>query len=57
LRQIGKRSWTLHAPAVRLAQDLKQMQSPAARWIGADAVRELKGETARRMLDRRTKKI
>ncbi len=42
LRQIGKRSKSLHAPAVLLAEELAQSSDKTARWIGKDAVRELK---------------
>lgn len=41
LRQIGKRSMALHAPAVALAGKLASSQDKTARWIGKDAVREL----------------
>ncbi|MEP0323398.1 DNA alkylation repair protein [Bauldia litoralis] len=41
LRQIGKRSMTLHAPALSLAERLAASDDRTARWIGRDAVREL----------------
>lgn len=41
LRQIGKRSPDLHAPALALAQTLVASTDRTARWIGTDAVREL----------------
>ncbi|TGQ72631.1 DNA alkylation repair protein [Mesorhizobium sp. M00.F.Ca.ET.186.01.1.1] len=41
LRQIGKRSAELHAPALALAQKLATSPDKTARWIGKDAVREL----------------
>ncbi len=41
LRQIGKRSRRLNREAVRLAQKIRKQHSPAARWIAADALREL----------------
>ena len=41
LRQIGKRSPSLHAPALALAERLAASPDEAARWIGRDAVREL----------------
>lgn len=41
LRQIGKRSPELHAPALELAQTLAASSDRAARWIGKDAVKEL----------------
>lgn len=43
LRQIGKRnSETCHTAAIALAEKLAQRDSPAARWIGHDALRELR---------------
>jgi len=41
LRQIGKRSLTLHAPALELAKRLAASPDRTARWIGTDAAREL----------------
>ncbi len=41
LRQIGKRSTSLHGPALALARKLAASNDKAARWIGKDAVREL----------------
>ncbi len=49
LRQIGKRSQALHAPALDLAERLSASDDKAARWVGRDAVREL---TAQKTLDR-----
>jgi 3-methyladenine DNA glycosylase AlkD len=41
LRQIGKRSLALHAPALQLAGKLAASEDKTARWIGKDAVKEL----------------
>jgi 3-methyladenine DNA glycosylase AlkD len=41
LRQIGKRSPSLHHPALALARELASSEDKTARWIGRDAVREL----------------
>ena len=41
LRQIGKRSMSLHAPALALAKKLAASPDKTVRWIGKDAVREL----------------
>jgi 3-methyladenine DNA glycosylase AlkD len=41
LRQIGKRSKGLHAPALALAEKLAASDDRTARWIGKDAVKEL----------------
>ena len=53
LRQIGKRNVRLHPHALRLAEELAGSQSPAARWIGQDAVRELSGEKVIERLQRK----
>ncbi|MGE0499492.1 MAG: DNA alkylation repair protein [Rhizobiaceae bacterium] len=44
LRQTGKSSLSLHAPALALARKLAASESRAARWTGKDAVRELSSE-------------
>ncbi|RWB56087.1 DNA alkylation repair protein [Mesorhizobium sp.] len=41
LRQIGKRSMTLHTPALALAEKLAASSDSTARWIGRNAVKEL----------------
>jgi 3-methyladenine DNA glycosylase AlkD len=41
LRQIGKRSLELHAPALELARRLTASRHRTARWVGMDAAREL----------------
>lgn len=41
LRQIGKRIPTLNREAIRTARRIRKMDSPAARWIASDALREL----------------
>jgi 3-methyladenine DNA glycosylase AlkD len=50
LRQIGKRDAVLNASAARLAQELTLTKSKSARWIGADALRELTSEAVRARL-------
>lgn len=42
LRQIGKRNGTLRLQALLLAEEIGKIDSRAARWIAADAIRELK---------------
>jgi 3-methyladenine DNA glycosylase AlkD len=44
LRQIGKRSQRLHGLAIDTAESIKQRDSKAARWIAADALRELRSQ-------------
>ncbi|MCX6169687.1 MAG: DNA alkylation repair protein [Ignavibacteriales bacterium] len=42
LRQIGKRSNFLNKEALKLAKEIKTIDSKSARWIASDAIRELK---------------
>lgn len=44
LRQIGKRSISLHGPALSLAEKLASSNDRTAAWIGKDAVKELSAE-------------
>lgn len=44
LRQIGKRNNALNKQAMETANKIKKIESGAARWIAADAIRELKSE-------------
>jgi len=41
LRQIGKRNRMLNKKVIVVAKEIRKMDSPAARWIAADAIREL----------------
>jgi len=41
LRQIGKRNPALRAAAIETARQIRTIDSPAARWIAADALKEL----------------
>jgi 3-methyladenine DNA glycosylase AlkD len=43
LRQIGKRNRRLWPKAIALAGEIRQLDSRAARWVAADALRELRG--------------
>jgi 3-methyladenine DNA glycosylase AlkD len=42
LRQIGKRNQRLNRAAIAVAQEIHELDSPAARWIASDALRELR---------------
>ena len=44
LRQIGKRDLECHALAFPMALRLSQSEDATARWIGKDAVRELRSD-------------
>jgi 3-methyladenine DNA glycosylase AlkD len=50
LRQIVKRNAALHAHAVATAETVVVMDPKAARWVGADALRELRSDALRRRL-------
>lgn len=47
LRQIGKRSADRNAAAVEVAQRLRESGSRVARWVAADALRELNSDAVR----------
>jgi len=50
LRNIGKRNLRLNAAAIRSAERIRQLDSRAARWIAADALRELRSEAVQARL-------
>jgi 3-methyladenine DNA glycosylase AlkD len=50
LRQIGKRNPKLNVAAIREAEKIRKIDSRAARWIAADALRELRSEGIQRRL-------
>ena len=50
LRQIGKRNRTLNKQAIALAEEIRQIDSKAARWIATDALRELTSEKIQKRL-------
>jgi 3-methyladenine DNA glycosylase AlkD len=50
LRNIGKRNRALNAAATQAARDIDQIGSKSARWIAADALRELTSEAVQRRL-------
>ncbi|UCC11376.1 MAG: DNA alkylation repair protein [candidate division WOR-3 bacterium] len=52
LRNIGKRNSSLNTSAIKCAEVLLKIDSPAARWIARDALRELQSESLRRRLPR-----
>jgi 3-methyladenine DNA glycosylase AlkD len=43
LRQIGKRNARLRLSAMACAEEIRKQDSRAARWVAADALRELRG--------------
>ena len=54
LRNIGKRNLRLNRAAVRTAQRIRRQGSRPARWIAADALRELKSAAVQARLRQRT---
>jgi 3-methyladenine DNA glycosylase AlkD/uncharacterized protein YdhG (YjbR/CyaY superfamily) len=50
LRCIGKHRPGLHAAAVAMAERLAASSNPASRWIGKDALRELKSPAVKKRL-------
>ena len=50
LRQIGKRNLRLNRAAVRTGEEIRKLDSAAARWIAADALRELRSPAVQRRL-------
>lgn len=53
LRNIGKRNLQLNHAAIRAAERMRKIDSRSARWIAADALRELKSEAVQSRLRRR----
>lgn len=53
LRGIGKRNRSLNRRATAVAKEIKALDSRAARWIAADALRELTSVHVRRRLSSR----
>jgi 3-methyladenine DNA glycosylase AlkD len=54
LRNIGKRNKCLNREAIRAAERIRRQGSRAARWIAADALRELKGAAVQKRLQQKT---
>ena len=50
LRNIGKRNLALNRAAIAAADRIRQQDSRSARWIAADALRELKSDAVQRRL-------
>ena len=50
LRQIGKRNRRLNRAAIQTAEEMRRQDSRSARWIAADALRELKSHAVQKRL-------
>lgn len=57
LRQMGKRNQTLNRAAIEAAHEIRLIDSRAARWIAADALRELTSEQVQQRLRTKTEKV
>ena len=57
LRQIGKRNLALNKYAIQTAKEIKKIDSPAARWITSDALRELTSESIKVRVKLKNKKL
>jgi 3-methyladenine DNA glycosylase AlkD len=53
LRQIGKRNRRLNRAAIAAAREIHRLDSPAARWIASDALRELQSPAVQGRLARK----
>jgi 3-methyladenine DNA glycosylase AlkD len=52
LRGIGKRNKSLNRQAIKTAREIQKLDSKAARWIAADAIRELESPAVRKRLEK-----
>jgi 3-methyladenine DNA glycosylase AlkD len=52
LRNIGKRNLNLNRAAINAAKEIQRLDSKAARWIAADAIRELESDAIQSRLKR-----
>lgn len=50
LRQIGKRNHLLNKRAIKVAEEIQQVDSKAAKWIASDAIRELRSKEVQERL-------
>jgi len=50
LRQIGKRNLSLNKAAIKTAKEIQKIDSKAAKWVAADALRELTSKAVQKRL-------
>ncbi|NYB51526.1 MAG: DNA alkylation repair protein [Methanobacteriaceae archaeon] len=50
LRQIGKRNIALNKKAIRTAEEIQKIPDKCAKWVAADALRELKSDKVQERL-------
>lgn len=53
LRQIGKRNRKLNKKAIALAERIRKQDTRSAKWIAADALRELRSEAVQNRLSKK----
>jgi 3-methyladenine DNA glycosylase AlkD len=53
LRQVGKRNLALNKKAIQVAKEIQKIDSRSAKWIAADALRELTSTAVQRRLSRK----
>ncbi len=56
LRQIGKRNLKLNATAIKVAKEIHKLNSPSAKWIASDALRELQNAKVQKRLSMRPRR-
>ena len=52
LRQIGKRNSELNKKAIAVSKEIQGLDSKTARWIAADALRELQNDATRKKISK-----
>ncbi len=50
LRNIGKRNSNLNKAAIKVAEEIQQINSKTARWIASDAIKELENDAVKKRL-------
>ena len=50
LRNIGKRNTKLNKEAIKIAKEIQKIDDKTAKWIAADAIRELRSEKVQKRL-------
>jgi len=56
LRNIGKRNLNLNKKAIEIAKEIQEIDCKTAKWIAADALRELKSKAVQERLKKRNLK-
>lgn len=55
LRHIGKKNKNLNKAALKLAYEIKEIESKSARWIANNAIKELESEAVQNRLEKNSK--